>query len=538
MESGYLNGGSMHHGGSLGGRILSHLLWGSLIFLVLILPDLLFLLWEPHYLHLGWGSLKGFGALWLLSLLILAVSPRALAFLFFLLIALLGVAQEIHFAFFHSYIKPYEIPLLFSQGEEIIETLSKVWSYLLPPLLLLLLQLSLIGWLLWRSHPLQWRFMGWVVALLLVAGPVVAHKRKRAYVFMPKAHVLGAINSYTTISWFLGKELFREEKEREYPPYRVEALEIDPPQNIIVIMGESLNERYMSLFGFPKDSTPKLRELARRDSHFLYQRGWSCGVTTDVALPTFFLLKREPDNRNPLIDNRSNLAALAKRGGFRVHFITMQNPMLLSGYIGGFTDEIVALKGYDGELLKKLEEIDFGKRNFIILHQRNSHSPYENYTPPDFWFFPFQGEDFHSYMFHSYLNSLRYTDSILSRIFQLVQDLNSSAVAFFTSDHGEMMGFPDEGGRYGHVVLDFADARVPFLIYYNDQIDPRLLPHLQKVRSIVSHFQFGKIIANTLGFQVIDPEENGSYYINGVDLLGRSGYLEYSGRERGGGAPR
>ncbi len=504
-------------------KLLSHALWALLATFALLAPDLLYWLLHKSYLHPNLATFKQFVALWLLSAFILAVPQKWLRFGFFTLVAILGLSQQLHFAFFHGYIKPYEVPLLFSQQEEIFDTLSHTWNYLLTPLILFLFQITALLWIVNKVKAIQWRFMPLVIVLLLLSGPIVAHKRKRAYVFLPKAHAFGIVNTYTSLSWFLGKELFKKQTTKAYPPYQVVDINITPPRNIIIIMGESVNAKYMSLFGFEKPSTPRLNTL-KKDPQFLYGHGFSGGVTTDVAIPTFFLLKREPQNKNPLIDNTTNLVRLAKQRGYTVTFITMQNPMLLSGYIGGFTDKLIAMKGYDEKLLQALKKIDWNKKNFIILHQRNSHSPYEKYTPKRFWKFPFKELDFHDYMFHSYLNSLRYTDYLVTEVFKVIK--KHGGVAFFTSDHGEMMGFPDEKGRYGHVVLDFADAKVPFLIYYQ-QLDPKLLPYIQKVNTIKSHYQFGKIIANSLGYKIINPDENGSFFINGVDILGEQGFLEY-----------
>jgi glucan phosphoethanolaminetransferase (alkaline phosphatase superfamily) len=511
----------------MGARIFNHIILTTLVTLILLAPDFIFAAFKPTYMHPTAATIKQVAIIWVLVSLILLIRSFWVRFGLLVAIAGLGFAQQIHFAYFHGYVKPYEIPLLFSQQDEIAETVSHAWSYMFWPIIFFGLQIALLYWVLRRAKTPGIRYIWIVVALALLAGPVVAYKRQRAYVFMPKAHALGIVNTYTSASYFLGKHLFKEHKAPHYDPYIVKELNITTPQNIIVIMGESVNEKYMSLFGFDKPSTPRLEEL-KSDPGFLYGKGYSCAVTTDVALPTFFLLKREPLNKNPVIDNRTNLMRLAKERGYTTTFITMQNPMLLSGYIGGFTDKMIAMKGYDEKLLGALEHIDWSKKNFVVLHMRNSHSPYEKYTPKRFWHFEFNPDDFHDYMFHTYLNSLRYTDYIITEVFKKIKDLNGSAVAFFTSDHGEMMGFADERGRYGHVVLDFADARVPFLVYHNGRIDPKLLPHLKKTTSIGSHYQFGKIIANTLGYSVHNPaDDNATCYINGVDLYGERGYLKF-----------
>ena len=66
--------------------------------------------------------------------------------------------------------------------------------------------------------------------------------------------------------------------------------------------------------------------------------------------------------------------------------------------------------GYDEDLLSMLKKIDLSKNNFIVLHQRGSHSPYKNQYPK--YFDKLQSE---------YENTILYTDFVLNNTCKQLQ---------------------------------------------------------------------------------------------------------------------
>ncbi len=469
--------------------------------------------------------IKELAAIYLLSFLILAVRAYWLRLLFALFIATLSFVQLFHFSYFHSYLMPYEIGLA-DQIPEMLDTLSDVIRYTYLPVALFLLQIAALAIFLKKAQALRIKYMPLLIALLLLIGPLSALKRKRAYIYLPKATSFSFKNTFNALSWYLAKEAFGKEAPKpHFAPYRVTKISRALPHTVIVVMGESLSAKRMSLFGYPKESTPYLDTL-KNAPNFRYTWGYSAGVTTDVSVPTFFTLKREPQNIEPLIKPDTNLLSMAKQRGYTTHYITTQNLFVIGGVLADFADTTKVLKGYDELLVDYLNKVDYNKTNFIILHQRNSHSPYEKYTPPRFYHFPFKGLPYKEYMLGSYLNSVRYTDYLLRQIFAKADKLPGCSVVFFTSDHGEMMGDKDEGGRFGHVYLGFEDAKVPMLIYFSKSC-PTQITHDLNLSGVISHYQFGKIVAKSLGYAITNPNEDGSYYINGVGIAGEKGFLRY-----------
>ncbi|NPA04014.1 MAG: sulfatase-like hydrolase/transferase [Epsilonproteobacteria bacterium] len=503
------------------------LFWAFLLSIMFLLPDLVFKLFYPHYLVFDISMLKEVLAIFVLSFLIFSVKSFALRYLFGIFIAILSLIQLYHFAYFHSYMMPYEVALA-DQGPEWVNTLSKLIPYIWLPIGVFIAQAIALAYILKRKF-LTFKYAPLVIMLLLLLGPISAIKRKRAYIYLPKATSFSFKNTFNALSWYVAKEAFTDRKLPEFKPYIIKELNKTTPANVILVMGESLSSKRMSLFNFPKLTTPHL-EARRWDDNFHYTWGYSGGVTTDVSVPTFVTLKREPENLAPMVKNSSNLLALAKKNGYTTYYATTQNLFVIGGVLADFSSEVQVFEGYDQLLLDYLKKLDLNNsRNFVMLHQRNSHSPYEKYTPPQFQLYPFKDKPYKEYMRASYLNSVLYTDWLLDQIFKYVSSLKGCNVVFFTSDHGEMMGLKDEGGRFGHVYLGYEDAKVPMLIYHSKSC-PASITKEFNLSGVISHYQFGKIIAKTLGYEVINPNEDGSYYINGVDISGSRGFIKYKER--------
>ncbi|MCF6245586.1 MAG: phosphoethanolamine transferase [Sulfurovum sp.] len=434
---------------------------------------------------------------------------------------------------------PYEVPLVFSQADEMLDTLGGVWTHVLLPVFIILGMLVVIYFLLHNVG--KWTLKGGKVSLIsmiviLCLGSVVATQRSTPYVFLPKAQSTSIKNMYTVLSWSIAKEipkiLGKKNKLPHFKPYSIQDNKIKKPQTIVVIMGESLGAKYMSLYGFGKNTTPKLNK--RKDS-LSYTWGYSAGINTDVAVPTFFAAKREPQNNMVFLKGDTNLFTMAKNAGYKTHYITTQRLTVMGGFLGGSVDVLhsksyFAQKGeiYDDVLVEYLKNIDVSKKNFIVLHQRNSHSPYDKYTPKEYDSFKFDKHNFKSYMQGSYYNSVLYTDTLIDNMMHILDKQKQSAVLFFTSDHGEMLGNKDEEGRFGHLFLGYADAKVPMITYTNKSA--AYLKEPLNLEGVISHYQFVKKIVTMLGKDIINDNENGEFYINGVDISGSQGYITYKKR--------
>ncbi len=501
---------------------------------MLILVDFVYKIQFNNYIELHKKLLKDVGIFLVVTMLILSIPSFTTQMIYFTVCIFFIFTQHFHYAFFRSYLMSYEIVLFFSEGQEIIDTLKSTIKYMFLSIAILIFNLITTYVILNKYHSQlpHFEYSNYLLLILFVAGSIKIGTSKQQK-FLPQKYFTSLRNTYYSVSIFLIQELpnLFKKSNKTFKNYIVKKEENPTPQTIIVVMGESLSSKRMSLFDYEHKTTPNL-DKRKKDTNFLYKWGFSAGTVTKTSVVDFINIRREPENINPIISQKTNLFKLAKEQGYHTHYITTQKINILGSYIG-YCDTVLSDKDfktgqklYDEELINYLERVDFNKKNFIILHQRNSHSPYEENVPEKFFAYNHKQKDFHKYMLNSYLNSVLYTDYLLDRLFKIIDNLDKEAVAFVTSDHGEMLGFEDEKGQYGHTVLDFEVTKVPFLVYKN-----RFLKNMSDISDTICHYDFTKLIARTLGYKITNPNENGDYYINGTDIRGKHGYLTYNIKE-------
>jgi len=331
------------------------------------------------------------------------------------------------------------------------------------------------------------------------------------------------LNMIYSISNFISNK-FKFTNSIEFKPYRVEKIESkEKIENIVVVVGESLSSKRMGLFGYSIDNTPHLNTL-KLSSNFYYEEILSGGVNTPVSIVTFFTLKREPQNIDILRKPTTNLLYLAKARGYNTYWFSMQDEGMSISSIVEYADYIKVrgdhLEGsFDEVLIDDLKDINWSRKNFIVLHLRANHSPYEKYIPKEFRVSKYNRLDYHQYKIASYSDSVRYVDYVLDKLFKYLQTRGGDFKLYFISDHGERLGYRDDNFKYGHSELDFEVAKTPLLIYSN-----RDLNISGRFRN---HYRVGESILKDLGFRLINPNDNRTYYINGLNIAGGGGFLEY-----------
>jgi membrane-anchored protein YejM (alkaline phosphatase superfamily) len=244
----------------------------------------------------------------------------------------------------------------------------------------------------------------------------------------------------------------------------------------------------------------------------------------------FYNVQREPGNFRHMIRMESSLFRFAKQQGFSTHYVSSQTANLAT-YVGErYIDHFVTKEDMevsmatrkDRVLVDALKNIDLSQRNFIVLHQRSSHSPYDQQYPPEFARYPLGGADYVDFTTNSYDNAVSFTDEVVAEIIDhLKAHSQGRTLLVFTADHSELLG---EGGKYGHTHLQIETARVPLMVY-GKNLGPDVQQRLYGL-SQPTHYEIGKEISAILGYRVVNPnEEPGIYYVNGPDIGGRAGYM-------------
>lgn len=245
------------------------------------------------------------------------------------------------------------------------------------------------------------------------------------------------------------------------------------PQTVIMVIGESASRDYMSAFAPQPQgmmTTPWLSEMTDRDGDgfILFPNTYSCAFQT---VPTLERALTEKNQYNDLeFKSSCSIIDIARAAGYRIHWYSNQGhlgsfdtPVTLvaeTSDVAKWTNQQVGKLQYDSALIDFFEEIDPTVDNFIVFHLKGSHFNFFNRYPAEerVW-----GDPHNPSPVDSYRNSIRYTDSILRRIYDYARaNLNLQAMVYF-SDHATI---PDR--RRSPNFDGFGQCRIPLFVYLSD----------------------------------------------------------------------
>ncbi|MDR0571434.1 MAG: phosphoethanolamine transferase [Rickettsiales bacterium] len=536
--------------GNIKERILANkfYLWsmlGVLTFLCFMAPGLLYsVIKEDYTVKVEYGFL----ALFIPMALFLAVAKTAIVYIVLVLIILMEMIQFGHIVYFGIPLNPFVIETILSEMAEITESgigiISKIWYF--PFLILLPYGLLIVLYKKTSKNRKQYHTATIFLILLLAYFPRrVLRKESAINNMMPMDTRISLYNSFRSFSGFffnrLPKLISKKEpvSKEEYIEYVVEKDDINAPINVIVVMGESVNYAQMSLFGYERDTTPLLKQMSQEDKNFVYKEAISSGVTTLISTSMFFNIRREPDNVKHSLSRKADMFKLAKNNGFTTTYFSAQAENLMTSLSSNHVDEVVTKEDMANKLEKhgEIYLVDYFKenkqkllksnKNFLVIHQRNIHSPYKhNYKSQHEKFSRYNSSNGSkdSYMIDTYDNAMLYNDYFLFELLNVIRQETEGTPTylFFVSDHGEAMG---KNGKFGHAFLAEEVAEIPFFatLYWAEDNDFK-----KEIENLFypTHYEIGKIIAKRLGYKIINPnEEENVFFINGPNIFGTAGYI-------------
>lgn len=369
-----------------------------------------------------------------------------------------------------------------------------------------------------------------VVLCALAAKPERASRKSLKH-FLPAATRNTVHNSLNTFSYYLVKgrslPLKAVVPQGLYRPVFAKRKEGETPRVVMLVMGESLTFGHMGVFGYSRPTTPFLSEM-KSNPDFLFAKGVSSAVSTHSALPIFFDLMNEPGNLDVLKDDPVNLFRLAKKAGYKTHWLSAQDAknthsigvVHIDDLRTSETAPVLFSRFREDYLLHLLEKLDLSEgRHFVVLHFRTAHSPYEsNYAhrKPEFSKYPTNGGNRRTRMVNAYDNAVLYTDSIIRRAFEIFKQKEPDGGVFMvTSDHGQLLG---EDGLFGHNIFKREAFSVPFIIYMAHS-DKKIYDSLKR-RQFVSHYRMGTVLADVMGWEIVNPNcRDEEFFIHGNDIF-------------------
>lgn len=484
---------------------------------------------------------------------------------FFIWISILftfSFLQWLCLSYYGSYLSPMMLFLFFRDIAEVIESSKGAGQQVVKPL-----AMGMSGAILLRffysfikyaevPRELSLKTRRIIKALIFF---VILYPIPRTYVTghtfgkQAKVQELSLVNFYGAGSYFFGRILPAKLKasvlmraapvslEGNEKQSTLSLIEPTPQRHVVFILGESLGLRHLQLVGYPHETTPRLLALLKQDK-LLLRRGVSGGVSTDVSIP-MLIQGAYGLNASAMVASQEHcLFKMAKKNGFQTAFISVQTQENLQHITNFFCNTYLdtfkvgdnshaAINGestaLDEELLVEAKKLSWNQPQFVIFHQRGSHSPYELRYPPNSGFRAIQPSDpWDVQTIKHYDNSVRYTDQIIVSLIEWVRSNSKIPLeVVFTSDHGEALG---ENQQWGHVILHPVAAEVPVMYF----------PAGEKFRSVfakqgewVGHHFVSAFLIHLLGYSLESSFAEGVnkyYLVMGADLDGLGGYMKVS----------
>ncbi|MDR2760268.1 MAG: phosphoethanolamine transferase [Rickettsiales bacterium] len=511
-----------------------------------LLPSLFYSLIEKNY---AMRAEYGFWAMFLPLAMGMALAKGRAVCALLIFFVFMELIQFGHLVYFGLPLNPFIIETILSEAAEITESglgiILKIWYF--P--FLVLLPYGLLAFLYKKTSKNRKQFhlaLIFILALLSYFPQRVLRKESAINNMMPVNTRVSLYNDFRSFSGFffnrlpkiIGKENFSPKKE--YADYSFEKSDVKSPVNVIVIMGESASRAHMSLFGYERETTPLLEKMSREDKNFIYKEAFSSGIMTLISVNMFFNIQREPDNIKHLLSRNTDMFMLAKNNGFRTAYFSAQMENLMTGISANYVDFVMTKEDMANKIKKRGEiyladyfrknaksQLLGGDKNFLVIHQRNIHSPYKhNYELEQDRFNRYSLENTAKgeYMVNGYDNAMLYNDYFLTELLGAIREetKGTPTYVFFVSDHSEALG---EGGRFGHSFLAREVAEIPFFATFYWTEDNELKKEIGGL-FYPTHYEIGKIIAKKLGYKIINPnEEEGIFFINGVNIFGIAGHI-------------
>ncbi|MDR2508312.1 MAG: phosphoethanolamine transferase CptA [Candidatus Accumulibacter sp.] len=227
------------------------------------------------------------------------------------------------------------------------------------------------------------------------------------------------------------------------------------PRTLVLIIGESITSRRMSLYGYSRKTTPHLGALQEiGELSVFHDVIASRPYTVEMLRQSLSFANQEEPHR---FLSEPNLMNLMKQAGYRSYWITNQQTMThrntLMTMFSQQADEARYLNqnrtqnasSPDAVVLEPFSEAlaNPAPKKFIVVHLLGAHVRYSLRYPKEFEKFtgrdgvPENLSDSQARTFNSYDNAVLYNDFILSRLIGLLSESWSNGFLLYFSDHGE-----------------------------------------------------------------------------------------------------
>ncbi len=381
-----------------------------------------------------------------------------------------------------------------TSARESAEYLSMHWRSVTVAFVPVAVAGAVLAWLVWpstardKADRTSSRRAPWGIALLVLAllASSVAYASKPWRRLHPALHWAGWSQSVQDqrAAWADGATARRTALERARAAEPV--LLSQEPATVVLVVSESINRDNLALYGYPRDTTPRLsaQRVALAERLIVLRNAWSADPATLPALANLFQFG-DPSAQNPM-----HVLALARAAGYRVWWIGNQDDMAVEQNHAGLADELRLMNrkpgrssvSPDSEVLQPLRSAlaDPHPRKLVVVHLMGAH-PHYNLRYPE-GSNPFEGTadaverqligqgrpGWLRQLRNEYDAAVLHHDTLVSELLDLTRASGAAGgyrAWMFLSDHGQEVAH--ERDHAGHSPGTAAGYRIPALIWHN-----------------------------------------------------------------------
>ncbi len=419
----------------------------------------------------GWGGMAQASLvtlLWMVPLLLFPAKTRLFAGIIGIVLWASSLAGLGYFLVYGQEFSQSVIFIMFeSNMQESSEYLAHYFSWSIVGAILLY---TLGGAILWtRVRPVYLpRRLAPVVCLVLftvsVGYPAARQFLKRPTLDRAVAEFEENIEAAAPWQIVVGYHQYRQQLDamskilasrKQIPPLKnLTDIHAGQPSTLVLVIGESTNRQRMSLYGYPRPTTPNLDRLRGQldvYDHVITPRPYTIEALEQILT---FADEEHPDRYL----TTPTLVDVMKQAGYKTYWITNQQTMtkrntMLTTF-SKQADEQVYLNNnrdqnetsqYDGDVIDPFIKVlsDDAPRKLIVVHLLGTHMSYHFRYPQSYDFFkdregvPDNVTPSQLAVYNSYDNAVRYNDFVVSTLIKRFSDTDPNGFLVYLADHGE-----------------------------------------------------------------------------------------------------
>lgn len=326
------------------------------------------------------------------------------------------------------------------------------------------------GW--WPIAPRfrRWPGIALVLTLLAFFGQALQHQLRKSSVESLTQRVVQAtpVSTAKVFMQAIEDNAVVANIGNNIPDYKI-TLTDTGIDNYVLIVGESERTANMSIYGYPRDTTPEL--IKQKPQLLLFRNAVTPAPVTIMAVP-LALTADTVSGRDPH-KYSDNVINIANKAGYDTYWFSRQGKggahnNVITGIAMNTKEHQWLDGGYDEDLLPLLNAaLKKPGKKVIVLHLYGSHEPACRRFPANQAVLHGDNE-----ADDCYDNSVRYTDTLMGNIFRTLENSRSSVIYF--SDHG-LVRDPQRSVVYSHgnVNPPREALHIPMFIWYGQQVDSK-----------------------------------------------------------------